>query len=143
MDPYVSFVTLAVRSVDDARRFYGDGLGWPVAFEAPGEVVFFRMAPTVVLSLWSADDFEAEVGPVHRDPATAPITLAHNVPSAEEVDRVLAEAVGAGGTLLRAAEQREWGGYTGYFADPEGYRWEVAYNPGPLGVELMRAQGRA
>jgi uncharacterized protein len=64
------------------------------------------------------------------------ITLAHNVPSAEAVDRVLAEAVAAGATLLKPAERAEWGGYSGYFADPDGYPWEVAWNPYfPLGAD--------
>lgn len=72
-------------------------------------------------------------------PGTAPLTLAHNVPTPAEVDAVLAEAVAAGGTLVAAAQDRAWGGRSGYFADPDGFRWEVAYNPGPVGVQLLRA----
>ncbi|KAE8762342.1 VOC family protein [Georgenia thermotolerans] len=141
MDQRLSFITLAVPDPAASRRFYADGLGWEPAFEAEGEVVFFLVAPTVVLSLWRADDFAAEVGPLDRRPGTAPLTLAHNVPTPAQVDAVLAEAVAAGGTLVGAAQDREWGGRSGYFADPDGYRWEVAYNPGPIGEQLMRAAG--
>jgi uncharacterized protein len=141
MDQRLSFITLAVPDPAASRRFYADGLGWQPALEVEGEVVFFLMAPTVVLSLWRADDFEAEVGALDRRPGRAPVTLAHNVPTREGVDAVLAEAVAAGATLIGAAQDREWGGRSGYFADPDGYRWEVAYNPGPVGLQIMRAAG--
>ncbi|MFH5822652.1 VOC family protein [Georgenia sp. AZ-5] len=141
MDQRLNFITLAVPDPSASRRFYAEGLGWEPAFEAEGEVVFFRMAPTIVLSLWRADAFEAEAGRLNREPGTAPVTLSHNVPTPEEVDSVLAEAVSAGATLLAAAEDRDWGGRSGYFADPDGYRWEVAYNPGPIGEQIMRAAG--
>ncbi len=141
MDQRLSFITLAVPDPAASRRFYADGLGWEPAFEVDGEVVFFLVAPSVVLSLWRAGDFAAEVGPLAGTPATAPLTLAHNVPTPGEVDAVLAEAVAAGGTLVAAAQDREWGGRSGYFADPDGFRWEVAHNPGPIGVQLMRAAG--
>lgn len=139
MEQRLNFITLAVADPAASRRFYAEGLGWVPAFEAPGEVVFFLVAPTVVLSLWQADAFEAEAGRLSREPGTAPITLAHNVPHPEQVDQVLADAVAAGGTLISGAEDRDWGGRSGYFADPDGYRWEVAHNPGPLGEQLMRA----
>lgn len=141
MDQRLNFVTLATADTDRARIFYADGLGWEVALEAAGEVVFFQLSPTLVLSLWNADEFEAEAGRLNREPGTAPITLAHNVPHPEQVDSVLADAVGAGATLISGATDREWGGRSGYFADPDGYRWEVAYNPGPIGEQLMRAAG--
>ncbi len=142
MDQRLNFITLAVADPSVSRRFYVDGLGWEPAFEAPDdEVVFFRMAPTLVLSLWRADDFEAEAGPIIREAGKAPITLAHNVPTPEQVDAVLADAVAAGARLVAPAEDRDWGGRSGYFADPDGYRWEVAYNPGPIGEDLMRAAG--
>jgi uncharacterized protein len=140
MDQRLNFITLAVADPTASRRFYAEGLGWEPAFEAE-EVVFFRMAPTVVLSLWRDKDFESEVGSLQRGPGTAPITLSHNVPSAEQVDVVLARAVSAGATLVSPAQDRDWGGRSGYFADPDGYRWEVAHNPGPLGVEIMQAAG--
>lgn len=140
-DQRLNFITLAVPDPAVSRRFYAEGLGWQPAFEAEGEVVFFLMAPTLVLSLWRADDFEAEVGALDRRPGTAPVKLAHNVPTPAQVDAVLAEAVAARGTLVGAAQHREWGGRSGYVADPDGYRWEVAYNPGPIGEQLMWAAG--
>ena len=142
MDARVNFITLAVTDVAAARRFYVDGLGWAPAFEADG-IVMGRLSPTLVLSLWDEDQFEAEVGPISRGAGFVPFTLAHNVPSPDEVDGVLAEAEGAGASEVTPGQQREWGGYSGYFADPDGVRWEVAYNPGPLGVELMEAAGLA
>jgi catechol 2,3-dioxygenase-like lactoylglutathione lyase family enzyme len=141
MDQRLNFITLAVADTAASRRFYAEGLGWEPAFEAPGEVVFFRMAPTIVLSLWRADDFEAEAGEINRGPGAAPITLSHNVPRPEQVDAVLSEAVAAGATLIAGAQDRDWGGRSGYFADPDGYRWEVAHNPGPIGEQVMRAGG--
>ncbi|MHA6522831.1 VOC family protein [Tessaracoccus sp. G1721] len=139
MDARVNFITLAVTDVAAARRFYVDGLGWAPALEADG-IVMVRLSPTLVLSLWDEDQFEAEVGPISRGDGLVPLTLAHNVPSPEEVDRVLVEAEAAGASEVSPGQQRDWGGYSGYFADPDGIRWEVAYNPGPLGVELMVAE---
>ena len=136
----ITFVTLAVADVAATRRFYVDGLGWTPEFEDPGGVLFFRVAPTVMLSLWARAEFEAEVGPAMTGPGIAPITLAHNMPDRAGVDSVLADAAAAG-AQVQTAQEREWGGYSGYFADPDGYRWEIALNPGPLGVELLRAAG--
>lgn len=141
MDQRLNFITLAVADPSRSRRFYAEGLGWEPALEVPGEVVFFRMSPTLVLSLWQADAFEAEVGRLSREAGTAPITLAHNVPRPEQVDQVITSAVAAGATLVSSAADRDWGGRSGYFADPDGYRWEVAHNPGPIGEDLMRAAG--
>lgn len=143
MDARVNFITLAVADVAAARAFYVDGLGWTPELEQPGEVVFIRMSPSLMLALWSASEFEAEVGPLAARNGMAPFTLAHNVPSSEAVDAVLQEASAAGGRILKAATRRDWGGYTGYFTDPDGYAWEVAYNPGPMGVALMEAAGLA
>jgi uncharacterized protein len=143
MDARVTFITLAVADHEATRRFYVDGLGWEPAFESPGDVIFFRVGPTVVLSLWSRAGFEAEVGPVQDGPGIPPITLSHNMPDPAGVDAVLRDAAAAGAPEVAPGQQREWGGYSGYFADPDGFRWEVAYNPDPLGVELMRAVGLA
>lgn len=137
MDPRLSFVTLAVPDLDAVRRFYVDGLGWPVELEADGEVIMIRVADKVVLSLWSEAGFEAEVGPIRRGEGVAPITLAHNVGTPEEVDAVLAAAREAGAVHVATGERREWGGYSGYFADPAGFRWEVAHNPGPIGQAVL------
>jgi uncharacterized glyoxalase superfamily protein PhnB len=76
------------------------------------------------------------VGPVRRGDGIVPVTLAHNVPTTGEVDAVLATARDAGAEVTGPAE-RDWGGYTGYFADPDGFRWEVAFNPGPIGQVVL------
>lgn len=130
-------MTLAVPDLDAVRRFYVDGLGWPVELEADGEVIMIRVAEKVVLSLWSEAGFEAEVGPIRRGEGVAPLTLAHNVGTPGEVDAVLAAARDAGAVHVAAGERREWGGYSGYFADPAGFRWEVAHNPGPIGRTVL------
>lgn len=137
MDPRVSFITLAVADLDATRRFYVDGLGWQPDLDVPGDVLMFRVADKVVLSLWAESAFEAEVGPIRRGSGLAPVTLAHNLPTTEQVDAVLADARAAGATEVSPGQQREWGGYTGYFADPDGYRWEVAHNPGPIGQWVL------
>jgi catechol 2,3-dioxygenase-like lactoylglutathione lyase family enzyme len=133
MDQRVSFITLAVADVDASRRFYGDGLGWTAELYEPGEVLMIRVGERVVLSLWDERGFEGEVGPIRRGPGLAPITLAHNVATRAAVGEVLAEARAAGASDVSDGVERDWGGYTGYFADPDGYRWEVAWNPGPVG----------
>jgi catechol 2,3-dioxygenase-like lactoylglutathione lyase family enzyme len=132
MEPRISFVTLAVRDLEASRRFYVDGLGWAPELDVPGEVVMIRVGDRLVLSLWDEAHFEAEVGTVGRGDGVLPFTLAHNVASADQVDSVLEEARRAGADAGEAAE-RDWGGYTGYFADPDGVRWEIAWNPGPIG----------
>jgi len=143
MDPRVNLITLAVTDLAAAESFYLQGLGWEPMLRVPGEVVFVRLAPTLVLSLWNAAEFEREVGAIGPRSGMPPFTLAHNVPSEADVDAVLTDAVRAGGTVLTPAARRDWGGYTGYFQDPDGFVWEVAHNQGDLGVELMEAETRA
>lgn len=137
MQQRVSFITLAVADLGATRRFYVDGLGWQPALDVPGEVLMFEVADKVVLSLWSEAGFEAEVGPIRRGSGLAPVTLAHNLPTRDDVDTVLVEARAAGATEVADATEREWGGYTGYFADPDGFRWEVAWNPGEIGSLVL------
>lgn len=137
MDQRISFVTLAVADLDATRRFYLDGLRWAAELDVAGEVLMIRAGEHLVLSLWSERGFEAEVGPIRRGSGVAPITLAHNVATRDEVDAVLATARAAGAEPVHDAVEREWGGYTGYFGDPDGYRWEIAYNPGPIGQVVL------
>jgi catechol 2,3-dioxygenase-like lactoylglutathione lyase family enzyme len=137
MDPRLSFVTLVVRDLAKSRAFYIGGLGWPVAFESPDEVVMIRVGERVVLSLWQEAVAVGELGPIGRAEGAPPITLAHNVATPSDVDRVLAEARAAGATVAAEAAERDWGGYSGYFADPDGFRWEIAYNPGPIGSSVL------
>lgn len=136
MDPRISFVTLAVRDLAASRRFYVDGLGWRPHVDVPGEVVMIRTGEHLVLSLWDRAQFEAEVGAIGGG-GVAPFALAHNVPTPDDVDVVLAAARGAGADPVHEARQRDWGGYTGYFGDPDGFRWEIAYNPGPIGEVVL------
>ncbi len=134
VDQRISFVTLAVRDVAAARAFYVDGLGWQPAYDGD-DVLMVQVGERVVLSLWDRAAFEAEVGPVAEGPA--PVTLAHNVATREDVEAVMSVMTAAGGTRLGGPEEREWGGVTGYVADPDGYRWEVAWNPGPVGQAVL------
>ncbi|MBI4901893.1 MAG: VOC family protein [Actinobacteria bacterium] len=135
MDRRVSFITLAVRDLQKSRAFYCDGLGWEPVLEDPA-VLMFPVADKVVLSLWDVGAFTEEVG---YEPVLgrAPITLAHNMPRPEGVDEVLDSARTAGATSVTTAVRRDWGGCSGYFADPDGYRWEVAYNPSPIGDSVL------
>lgn len=127
MQPRVDFISLGVRSVAASRRFYVDGLGWPVHREFP-EVVFIQVNHGLMLSLWDAGQMQAEAG-VDAPAAVPCITLSHNVGSAAGVDEVMAQAEAAGATVVTSPKTQPWGGYTGYFADPDGVRWEVAFNP--------------
>lgn len=131
VEPRLNFVTLVVADLERARRFYVTGLGWTAALEASGEVAMIHVGNKLVLSLWAESAARAEIGDVIRG-GTLPFTLAHNVASAVEVDAVLDTARIAGATV-HDAQQRDWGGYSGYFIDPDGFRWEVAFNPHPIG----------
>src|SRR3546814_12098787 len=102
-----------------------------------------RAGEHLVLSLWDETAFEAEVGEIRRGEGVVPIALAHNVASEDEVDAVLDLARAAGADPVQAARHREWGGYTGYFADPDGFRWAIAPHPGDSGqLEIGRTSGR-
>lgn len=138
MEQRVSFITLAVPDVAISHRFYAEGLGWTPEFYDPDDVLMFRAGPLTVLSLWNRAHFEAEVGAsAQTGPGVVPMTLSHNVHTRDEVDDVLADARAAGATTVSEGVEREWGGYTGYFADPDGFRWEVACNPGPIGELVL------
>ena len=128
MKPKISFVTLGVADLARSRRFYVDGLGLPVRQPENDGVVFLDMG-TMVLGLWGIEDLKADAGYVSASEGFRGVFLAHNVPSKEEVDAVIQQAVDAGGTLVKPGHDAPWGGYTGYFADPDGHLWEVAWNP--------------
>ena len=102
----------------------------------PDDVLMIRVGDKLVLSLWVEAGFEGEVGRSGAARAT-PHTLAHNLPTGEEVDAVLEQARAAGASYVGEAVERASGGYTGYFSDPAGYRWEVAYNPDPIGQSIL------
>jgi len=127
MDQRISVVTLGVRSLEAARRFYGDGLGWKAAFQNQ-EISFFQCGG-MILALFPRDGLAEDM---MADPATfgrAAISLGYNVREKNEVDPLLRRAVAAGAKILKPGRDASWGGYSGYFADPDGYAWEVAWNP--------------
>lgn len=132
MDPRISIVTLGVTDLARSTAFYRDGLGFPV-HEAGGPGITFFALSAMMLSLYPRDALMAEANP-GRTPADgqAPhnFTIAHNVASRAEVDAVLAEAQAAGAVIVKPAAETFWGGYSGYFADPDGFRWEVATGSG-------------
>ncbi len=129
MEPRISFVTLGVADLERAARFYADVLRFPRK-ETPPEVAFFDLGGTY-LSLWARASLaeDARVPDDGRAGAFAGIALAHNVSSIEAVDRLLAEVEAGGGRITRPGTKTDWGGYAGYFADPDGFLWEIAYNP--------------
>ena len=128
MEARISLVTLGVDDLRRALRFYRDGLGWPLSSASGEDTAFFRTAG-VILALYPRELLAADAHLAPSGSGFGGITLAHNVAQREDVERVLAEAIAAGGTLLKAAEDTSWGGRSGYFADPDGYPWEVAWNP--------------
>lgn len=128
MDARVTVITLGVRDLDRSQRFYESGLGWKAAPGSNPHIRFFQ-AGGVVLALFHRRSLAAEAGVPAKGEGFAGFSLAQNLPDRAAVDRALAEAERAGATVVHAATAREWGGYSGYFADPDGYLWEVAHNP--------------
>jgi uncharacterized protein len=122
----VTLITLGVRDVVGSRAFY-ERLGWRVALEVE-ETVFFQ-AGDLVVTLWGRDKLAADSG-VEDGGGWGGVTLAHNVRSREEVDRVIQEALAAGARIARDPAETFYGGYAGVFLDPDGHPWEVAHNPG-------------
>src|SRR5690606_18547969 len=140
MKPRVTVITLGVDDLGRALLFYRDGLGLATKgivgeeFEH-GAVVFIDLQPGLVLALWPRGSLAHDTGlPVARPPSPD-FTLGHNVPSREEVDRVMAEAEAAGAEVVKPARDTFWGGYGGYFRDPDGHLWEVVWNPDLLPPE--------
>jgi catechol 2,3-dioxygenase-like lactoylglutathione lyase family enzyme len=127
MNPRISMITLGVSDLERSVRFYRDGLGLP-QMESPPTVAFFTLNGTW-LGLYGHDALadDAQVSP--KGGGFTGFSLAHNVNSEAEVDALLQEAVDAGATLVKPGQAVFWGGYSGYFSDPDGFLWEVAYNP--------------
>lgn len=127
LQPYMSMITLGVDDLPAAIKFYEEGLGFP-RMESPPTVAFFTLGGAW-LGLFGREEL-AEDAAVPFEPAGFnSVSIAHNVGSPERVDEVLALAVEAGATLTKAGQKVFWGGYSGYFRDPEGHLWEVAHNP--------------
>lgn len=134
MKPRLSVLTLGVSDLQRAVAFYRDGLGLPTdgivgeEFEH-GAVAFFELNSGFMLALWPRTSMAADTG-LSFDATTAPaISLGHNVSSRAEVDEVMEQARRAGARIIKEAQDAFWGGYSGYFQDPDGYLWEVVWNP--------------
>ena len=134
MQPRITLITLCVDDLQRAVRFYRDGLGLQTQgivgeqFEH-GAVAFFDLAGGLRLALWPRASLAHDAGLAVGPRSTTEFCLAHNVGSREDVDAVLAEAQRAGATVVKPAQDTFWGGYAGYFQDPDGHLWEVAINP--------------
>jgi len=134
MKPRLSVLTLGVDDLERALRFYRDGLGLPTEgivgreFEH-GAVAFFDLQSGLRLALFAREDIAHDAGVPRTDRSATEFTLGHNVTSEAEVDAVMNQALSAGAKLVKRAQPTFWGGYAGYFADPDGHLWEVVYNP--------------
>ena len=126
MKPHVAVITLGVSDLKRARRFYSAGLGWPIAQEDYNWVCFLLDEGASALALYPWDELAADANVPADGTGFRGVTLAHNVRSEERVEEVLGEAERAGGKVVKPAQRTSWGGYGGYFADPESYLWEVA-----------------
>ena len=140
MRPRISLITLGVDDLERAVRFYRDGLGWPsegivgTEFEH-GAVAFFDLTPGLRLALWPRRSLAHDAGltgDAVGKAGMADFCLAHNVASKVEVDAAMAQARAAGARIVKSARETFWGGYAGYFADPDEHLWEVAWNPRAL-----------
>lgn len=131
MEARITLITLGVADLPRAVHFYRDGLGWPTTYQEGDPVAFFATAGTR-LSLYPLEDLAADIAPDLRPERAgfSGITLAHNVRTREEVAQTLALAERTGGRIVKPAQDVFWGGHSGYFADPDGHYWEVAWNPG-------------
>lgn len=127
MKPRISMITLGVRDLAAAIKFYQQGLGLP-RLESPPEVAFFTLNGTW-LGLYAREALAEDAAVSAAGSGFEGFALAHNVTSEKEVDEVMQQAIAAGATQTRAPQKVFWGGYSGYFRDPDGHLWEVAYNP--------------
>lgn len=140
MKPRISLVTLAVDDLQRSLEFYRDGLGLPTKgivgqeFEH-GAVVFFELQAGLGLALWPRESLARDAGLPRSAPAPPAFGLAHNVRSRDEVIETMEQARTAGATIVKEAQDTFWGGFAGYFADPDGHLWEVAWNPQMLPPE--------
>lgn len=133
MEQRIDIVTLGVHDLSAAREFYVEGLGWDIALEVPGDIVFVQVNHGLLLAFYGADDLAADVagGSAAATVTTPPpMSLAQVVGSEEEVVAVCDRARAAGATVLKEPQTADFGGFHCYFADPSGFHWEVATNPG-------------
>ena len=137
MKARISVITLGVDDLERAVAFYRDGLGWTtdgiVGREIEhGAVAFFRLEGGLRMALWPRASIAHDSGLAVGSGGAPDVTLGHNVSSRAEADAVLARAIAAGATLVKPAQETAWGGYAGYFQDPDRHLWEVVWNPGLL-----------
>ena len=133
MDQRLDLITLGVTDLAASRRFYVEGLQWRVAFEVPGEVVFLQVNHGLLLSLFGAAALEADAGGGSQSQANLgapPISLAHIVKTEDEVRAICERVKALGAPILKEPQRADFGGFHCYFADPSGFRWEVATNSG-------------
>lgn len=134
MKPHITVLTLGVDDLARAIAFYKDGLGLHTQgilgaeFEH-GAVAFFNLQPGLKLALWPRTSLAADTGLAITPRAATDLAIAHNVDSKPEVDDVMAQALCAGATLVKPAQATFYGGYAGYFQDPDGHLWEIVFNP--------------
>ena len=137
MKPRISLLTLGGADLERSLAFYRDGLGLPTdgivgrEFEH-GAVAFFELSGGLRLALWAQDDIAHDTGLPKTPASPTSFIVAHNVASRQEVDEVMAQAADAGATVVKPAAETFYGGYAGYFQDPDGHVWEVAWNPALL-----------
>jgi uncharacterized protein len=127
MEQRISLITLGVADLERATRFYRDGLGLP-QLPTPPSVTFFEMGQTW-LALWPRESLAADAGLPAAGSGFPGFSLAHNVRSPAEVDALLAHVSQFGAAIVKPGHATDWGGYSGYFTDPDGFLWEVAHNP--------------
>jgi catechol 2,3-dioxygenase-like lactoylglutathione lyase family enzyme len=128
MEQRLSIITLGVADLERSREFY-ERLGWRRGMKQAGGIVFFQ-AGGMALALYPREELARDASVPHASNGFRGITLAYNTRTRGEVDSVLSEAQAAGGRLVKPAKDAFWGGYSGYFADPHEFLWEVAWNPG-------------
>lgn len=127
MEQRFSIVTLGVSDLNESREFC-QRLGWSPSAASSKEIVFFQ-AGGVALALYPREELAKDANLPAEGQGFGGITIAYNARNQEEVDAVLAAAAAAGARILRPAQKAFWGGYSGYFSDPDGFVWEIAYNP--------------
>jgi hypothetical protein len=135
MKPRITVLTIGVDDLERSLKFYRDGLGLKtegiVGKEIEdGAVVFFNLENGSRLALWPRKSLAKDAGLEESRPSPTELSIGHNVSSQEEVDAVMAQAAKAGASIIKPARETFWGGYAGYFQDPDGHLWEVAWNPG-------------